>query len=445
MLSRLKQFITTNNLFSQKDKILLTVSGGIDSVVLCDLFHQAKITFGIAHCNFGLRGDESDGDELYVKQLAKKYSVPLFVNNFDTRHYAAHEKISIQMAARELRYKWFEEIRKKNKYSFVATAHHKGDSAETLLINLVRGTGIHGLHGILPKQQKLIRPLLFASREDIMAYANEKKLSWREDSSNTSDKYLRNNIRLNIIPQLKKINPSLEDSLFETSRRLHHAEQAIQLLLENKRKDVLKKQESKISIDIKKLKALKPTPFFLFELIKNYGFNEDTVTNIIASLNKISGKVFFSSTHQLIKDRNTLVLTKKNVAQDKKQNKKYTFTKSVKKINAPILIHFKKMKLTGDFVIPKEKHIACFDYSKLSATLSIRKWQHGDTFMPLGMKGEKKISDFFTDNKFSLYDKENTWLLLSGNKIVWIIGHRTDERYKITPNTRNILICSLIN
>jgi len=439
MLAALNSFISSNKLFSNKDNILVTVSGGMDSVILCHLFSEAKINFGIAHCNFELRGKESDGDAIFVKQLAKKYNVSFFVNHFDTNTYAAEKNISIQMAARELRYTWFEEIRKKNKYSFIATAHHKGDVAETMLINLTRGTGIHGLHGISMKQNKIIRPLLFATREDITSYAKQNNLKWREDSSNTSDKYIRNNIRLNIIPQLKKINPSLEESLYQTAQQMNQAEQVLNKKINECKKEVLEKKESNTVISFKKLKSYEPVEFFLFEILKEFGFNGDAVKKIAAGFAGGTGKQFFSETYSGLIDRDNLIIHRLV----KKGSHAYSFTKDSDSIKTPLVLQFKKVKRTANFAVPKSKKTIGFDYDKLAEKLTIRKWKNGDFFVPLGMRGNKKLSDFFVDNKFSLLDKENTWLMLSGNDIIWVIGHRIDDRYKVTDLTKNILICEL--
>ncbi len=441
MFSTFKKFASSNKLFSNKDNILVTVSGGTDSVVLCHLFSEAKINFAIAHCNFKLRGEESDGDEIFVKQLAKKLNVPFFVNHFDTNTYAAEKNISIQMAARELRYEWFEEIRKKNKYNFIATAHHKGDVAETMLINLTRGTGIHGLHGISVKQNKIIRPLLFATREDITAYATQNNLKWREDSSNTSDKYIRNNIRLNIIPQLKKINPSLEESLYQTAQQMNQAEQVLNKKINECKKEVLVKKDSNTVISLKKLKSYTPVEFFLFEILKEFGFNGDAAKKIAAGIDGESGKQFFSETYSGLIDRDNLIIHRLV----KKGSHAYTFTKDSASIKSPLALSLKKAKHTANTIVPKSKKIIGFDYDKLAEKLTIRKWKNGDFFVPLGMRGNKKISDFFVDNKFSLLDKESTWLMLSGNDIIWVIGHRIDDRYKVTDATKNILICELSN
>lgn len=441
MLPSFKKFISSNNLLSGTNTVLLTVSGGIDSIVMCHLFSEAKITFAIAHCNFKLRGKESDGDETFVKQFAKELSVPFYSTTFNTGAFAKEKNISIQMAARELRYEWFEEIRKKNKYDFIATAHHKGDVAETLLINLTRGTGIHGLHGILPKQNKIVRPLLFAAKDEIIEYAKQHKLKHREDSSNTSDKYIRNNIRLNVIPQLKKINPSIENTLYETARQLGQAESVLNTLIEKCKTEVLQKQQETYIISIKKLQHFTPVEFYLYEIINPFGFNGDTVKNIASALKGESGKMFYSEKHSLLIDRDNLVIHRLV----KRGSHAYSFTKDSDAIKAPLNIRFKKTEYSSNVKIAASKKISCFDYDKLSATLTIRKWKEGDSFTPLGMKGKKKLSDFFVDNKFSLYDKENTWLMLSGNDIIWVIGHRLDDRYKVTPATQHVLVCEVVS
>lgn len=441
MLSAFIKFVSSNELFSKKDKVLLAVSGGIDSVVMCHLFADAKIGFGIAHCNFNLRGQESDDDEAFVKQLAKKYDAAFHTMRFDTGAFAKEKDISIQMAARELRYTWFEEIRKNNKYHCIAVAHHKGDVTETMLINFIRGTGIQGLHGILPKQNKIVRPLLFTNRDELAAYAKQHKLQHREDSSNASDKYLRNNIRLNIIPELKKINPSIENTMNETAHRLGQTESVLKKLIEDCKKEVMKKDKGATSISIKKLQEYTPVEFYLYELVKDFKFNGDTVKNIVAALKGGSGKMFYSATHSLLIDRENLIIH----GLIKKGSHAYSFTKDADEIKTPLPIRLKRSERSKTFKAPASKNIACFDLDKISNTLSIRKWKDGDSFIPIGMKGKKKLSDFFIDNKFSLHDKENTWLMLSGNEIIWVIGHRVDDRYKITDATKQLLICELHN
>lgn len=430
------------NLFASSDSILLTVSGGIDSVVMCELFHKAKLKFAIAHCNFQLREAESDADELFVKQLAKKYDVPFFCKQFNTSAYADEKNCSIQMAARDLRYKWFEEIRKREKFQYIATAHHQDDSVETFFINLVRGTGISGLHGILPKQGKIIRPLLFTNKGEIENFAKKNKLKYREDSSNASDKYVRNKLRHQVIPVLKELNPALGNTINENIQRLRDVELIYKNEIENKRKAFVKKEKKNHTISIEQLKKL-PLPYpYLYEFLKPYNFNATTVESIIAALSGESGKQFYSDTHRLIKDRNSLIIEK--VPGVKNQELRINIHKDQKEL----IIEGIKLKFRTLHENPKSKILhpksECIDFNKLEFPLEVRKWEKGDAFYPLGMKGKKKLSDFFIDKKLSISQKENTWLLTSKGKIVWVIGLRIDERFKITDKTKKIYFAELV-
>ena len=437
MLNLFNSYITKEKLFSKTDKILLTVSGGMDSIVMCELFHKAGLKFGIAHCNFQLRGDESEGDENFVEELAEKYKVEFHSVSFDTSTFAKKNKLSIQVAARQLRYQWFEEIREQFDYKYIATAHHQNDSIETFFINLLRGTGIAGLHGILPKQNKIIRPLLFSTREQIEIFAKKSNLKHREDSSNASDKYLRNKIRHQLIPLLKELNPNIGQTISEDIQRLGDTEKIYKKEIEAKRSKIVKEEKNSIRLSIKELKKLEPLEPYLFEFLYPLGFNSATVNEIIASLNSQSGKKFFSSTHRLIKDRDFLIIEPYQVSGQKK-DAKYSIKKSQKKItveNFEILCSSVNAK---NHKLKVSDNIANIDFNKLQFPLEIRKWEKGDVFYPLGMKGQKKLSDFFIDKKLSIPQKENTWLLTSNNQIVWVIGLRMDDRFKITDKTTKI-------
>lgn len=444
MLNLLNSYITKEKLFSKTDRILLTVSGGLDSIVLCELFHKAGFKFGIAHCNFQLRGDESDGDESFVEELAEKYNVRFHSASFDTSTFAKKNKVSIQVAARQLRYQWFDEIREQFDYKYIATAHHQNDSIETFFINLIRGTGIAGLHGILPKQNKIIRPLLFSTREQIEVFAKKGKLKHREDSSNASDKYVRNKIRHQLIPLLKELNANIERTISEDIQRLSDTEKIYKKEIDSKRSKIIKEEKGSIRISIKELKKLEPLETYLFEFLYPLGFNSATVNEIIASLNNQSGKKFISATYRLIKDRDFLIIEPYQVSGIKyqvsgqKKEAKYSIKKSQKKItveNFEILCSSVNAK---NHKLKVSDNIANIDFNKLHFPLEIRKWEKGDVFYPLGMKGKKKLSDFFIDKKLSIPQKENTWLLTSNNQIVWVIGLRMDERFKITDKTSKI-------
>ncbi len=351
--------------------------------------------------------------------------------------------MSIQVAARELRYKWFEEIRKDFNYKYIATAHHRDDSVETFFINLIRGTGIAGLHGILPKQGNIIRPMLFTGKEEIIKFAKKNKLKHREDSSNASDKYLRNKIRQTLMPVLKELNPSIEDTLTATIHRLRDIEKVFGLDVENKKKKCIKKGKNGLLISIQELKKLDPINTYLFEFLKPFNFNETSVHAIAGALDAESGKQFLSDTHRLIKDRLNLIVESRHSDTEKKKSE-YSIAKMQIQLIAEDLRLEMKMVSAKNFKLKFDKNVVCLNFDKLAFPLKLRRWKLGDTFQPLGMKGKKKLSDFFTDNKFSISEKENVWLLTSANKIVWIVGHRMDERYKVNGKTKQIYFVNML-
>ena len=436
-------FINKNKLILSSNKILLTVSGGVDSVVMCNLFHNAGIKFGIAHCNFQLRGKESDGDEKFVENLADKYGVPFYCKQFDTKKYSKEHHISTQMAARTLRYNWFQEIRKKEGYTYIATAHHQDDSIETFFINLIRGTGIAGLHGILPKQGKIIRPLLFANKEDILKFSAKQDLSYREDSSNASDKYMRNKIRHSIVPVLRELNPKIETTISSTIKRLQDVETIYKSEIEKQRLNIVSEKDGSIFISIEKLKKLNPISSYLYEFLKPFNFNESHIEEIINCLDGESGKQFFSATHKLIKDRKDLIIGENTYKLITKAHSSEIVTEeSGGFLLDDALVIFKEFE--NIYTFDKSPDTATVDYDKLVFPLELRKWKQGDTFYPLGMKGKKKLSDFFIDNKVPLNQKENTWLLTSEGKIVWVVGMRIDERFKVTGKTKKLYFGKLI-
>lgn len=441
MFEAFKSYINKEKLFEPSDKVLLTVSGGMDSVVMLDLFHQAGFNFGIAHVNFKLRGEESDADQQFVEGLAKKYNCPLYVTSFNTKEFAKQNKLSTQMAARELRYQFFEEIRQEHNYEFIATAHHIDDQVETLFINLLRGTGISGLRGILPKQNVLIRPLLFAKREEIEKYRVKKNLTYREDSSNASDNYLRNKIRHKLMPVLEDLDANYLDLLNANMKRFGESEQIYKQHIELVRGELQSEKSGRIYISIDKLKAYSPIVTYLFELLKPFGFLFSQSEDIVQTLDHESGKHFFSETHELLKDRRYLIIRDRQAAQMKP---KLEISESIESIESPISLRFKKLSLMDYFVMPTHNNIGALDYAKLKFPLTIRKWEEGDVFCPLGSKFKKKLSNFFIDRKFNLFEKEDAFLLCSGDDIVWIIGHQLDDRYKITDKTKEIYWVELI-
>lgn len=445
MLQAFQEYIKSILLFNSTDRILLAVSGGVDSIAMVQLFKKTGLNFGIAHVNFGLRGEESDGDEAFVKQLAKELDVPFYGKQFQTKQYAADNKISIQMAARDLRYEWFDEILKEYNYNFVATAHHLDDQAETFFINLLRGTGISGMHGILPKQGKLIRPLMFTTREKIMSFALDMNLQWRDDRSNKSRKYLRNKLRLDVLAELYKINPQFSYKLNESISHLRDVESIYNSHIAGVTADLVQHTPEGVLISIDWVYEYEPHNTYLFELLKPYGFSYSVVKEIVRSLDTFSGKVFYSPTHRLLRDRDNFIiqpLTELN--SDPFQSEVYLLEKETLNIEHPVCLCTHQTDKISELPMGKAS-IACLDIDKLEFPLKLRKWEKGDWFIPLGLKGKKKLSDFFIDQKVSLADKEKAWLLLSGDEIVWVIGKRIDNRFRITPKTKKAFVLTCID
>ncbi len=431
MLEQFKSHIKNNFSILKESKLLVAISGGLDSVVLMHLCHQFGLNIALVHCNFNLRGEESDSDENFILQLAEDLDLEVFIESFDTENYAKKNKLSIQMAARELRYNWFEELAAQLQFDYVLTAHHADDNLETFLINLSRGTGLDGLSGIPVINDKLVRPLLLFSREAIETYAKDENLKWREDSSNASIKYLRNKLRHDVIPVLKEINPQLLQNFNKTQAYLKNSKLIIEDRIEDVFTDIVNQTDSQsISFDISAIKKLNNPKAYLFEFLKDYNFTEwDDVTNL---LDAQSGKQVFSNTHRLVKDRAFLLLSE--ITSEVYKSIEILNTDS--EIDTPFgTLFFNEV----DSIIKKLSNTVYVDKDKLSFPLTIRKWEEGDTFYPLGMTGKKKLSKYFKDEKLSLLDKESVLLLCSGNDIVWIINRRADNRFKVTENTKHIL------
>ncbi len=440
MLSLFQIRSLDNQLFSYDHKIILAVSGGIDSIVMLDLFMKLGYSCCIAHCNFKLRNEDSNLDELFVRQLSEKYNIPFYSKTFDTLEYSEANRLSIQMAARELRYEWFEDLRNEIKYDLIATAHNKNDVTETFFINLSRGTGIRGLSGIPPKSGRLVRPLIFFEREDIQNYAEQNELNWREDITNSQTKYSRNKIRHHIIPAFKELNPGFVNTMWENINRLQQAEGIYLSSLQKVKERMLVRTKDHIWISVPEIKKLEPIFTWLYELLSDFDFSASVVKNILKNLGSISGKQFLSPTHRLVKDREKLIIQplkgqifKRYYIDDLTQD-----VQEPLKLELTILNNFNKSKISND------PDTAWLDLDKLEFPLLIRKWEAGDYFIPLGMKNMKKLSDFFIDNKLSLPEKENIWLLLSGTKIAWIIGKRIDDRFKISHETQRALQIHII-
>jgi tRNA(Ile)-lysidine synthase len=439
MLQKVSGFIQAQNLCQPESKILVAVSSGIDSVVLCEVLHKLKYTFAIAHCNFGLRAEDAEADQLFARKLARQYEVPFFTENFNTRAFAEQEKLSIQMAARTLRYDWFEQVRQQEDYDFIATAHHSNDTTETILLHLTKGTGIAGLHGIPPKNGNIIRPMLSVTKDDIYDFVTERKLIWREDSSNETTKYQRNKIRHEVIPVLKEINPNLEETMQHTAERVSHAEAIVAAYIENLREQSIKEAENAFYISLVPLQNATGLPVVLHELLRPFNFSYSVVLELVEALEGISGKQFDSPTHTLVKDRDQLVITPRNLSgfgsilvnEGDTEAEAGNLKLSIAYIDAD------KYKLNT------KPHVAALDAEQLKFPLKLRAWQEGDWFVPLGMNGKKKISDFLIDKKVPSNLKSQTLVLVSDQSVAWIVGQRLDNRYKVTDKTQKVVEITL--
>ena len=451
---KFKAYIKHQNLFQSKDKLLLAVSGGVDSVVLCELCKQAGYNFTIAHCNFQLRGEESERDEVFVKELGKKYDVEVLIKKFDTEKYAAENKLSIQVAARELRYTWFKEILSKEKSksnseipnsqsltpNYLITAHHANDNIETLLMNFFKGTGINGLHGILSKQGNIIRPLLFAKKEELVEFATENNLSFIEDSSNASDKYTRNYFRNRLIPDLQKVFPQVADNLLNNIDRFREIEMLYQQSIDQAKKKLTEQKRNEIHIPILKLLKTAPLHSIVYEIIKEYGFTAHQTDEVVALLKSETGKYIQSESHRIIKNRNWLIIapnenTEAETIFIEKKDKQVEYSEGK--------LSF-ELQSTQNSKLKTQNDIAQLNASEIKFPLLLRKWKPGDYFYPLGMQKKKKLSRFFTDQKLSLTQKEKTWVIEMNKKIIWVVGLRIDDRFKITDSTKNILQITLV-
>ncbi len=436
MLNEFIKFIDEQKLVAGGERILVAVSGGIDSMVMTHLFLETPYDIGIAHCNFSLRGRESDKDEEFVNSYATDHNIPFFSTRFDTKTYARNNGQSIQMAARELRYSWFEEIRKNNGFSCVAVAHNMNDNIETLIINLVRGTGLNGLTGMKPKNNNIIRPLLFATRNEIISYSKKHQIVYREDKSNADTKYTRNKIRHRIIPVLKEINPSIETTLSETAERFTDINDIVSEYICKLREKITENKEDIISFNISLLRPHLKNRSVIYELFKPFGITNMQLNDLIQVINGKTGGQIYTETHRLLKNRKEIIVFR--------ELSKDELAYYIKKINGfdtvPGIVSAEYINITDTFEIPSDQSVACIDVEKLKFPVTIRKWKPGDNFIPLGMKQKKKLSDYFIDNKYSILEKENKRILESDGKIVWIIGDRIDNRFKITRSTKRALL-----
>ncbi len=435
MLNQIKKFIQQENLFSIDDKIVLTVSGGIDSMVLAHIFLELKADFMIAHCNFGLRGEDSDNDEKFVAQFAHQNNILFFTKKFDTLHFCEQHKITIQEGARKLRYEWFYEIAKEQKCDFIATAHHQDDNLETILLNIGRGTGFFGIKGILPKHNKRIRPLLNTTKEQIYQYAKQNNILWREDSSNEKIDYQRNQIRHQLVPIYHQISPNLVNSLGDTMERMRMAYHILEQNIQSTINLFVKKEGIYELLDMGKLKTTE-NPFFYFsEYLKKYNFFYQNAKKIWEKQPYKVGKIVYSNKgkNRLLMDRKYWIMAKKQVYQT------YILEKNITEINiGNQILSINEISRPDDFKLPKNE--VYLDIKKIQFPLIIRNYKNGEKFYPLGMKGKsQKMSDFLTNQKLSRFEKESTLILESEQKIAWVINHRASELYKCDKHTEKVL------
>ncbi len=437
MLQKFNDHINTDFPYLKESKLLIAISGGIDSVVLAHLLKKLNFCISLAHCNFQLRGKESDLDEDFIKQLANQLNIKVFAVKFDTNKHSEENKLSTQLSARKLRYDYFDKLIKEHQFDYVLTAHHADDNLETFLINLSRGTGLEGLTGIPTKNGNILRPLLKFSRLEILKYAEENKINWREDKSNSEKKYIRNKIRHEILPVLKTINPSLLKTFNNTSNHLQEAQQIIDDRISEVSKKIITKEEDIIKFNINEILLLPNPKAYLYQFLKKHGFNEwDKVYNL---LHAQTGKFLSTNSHILLKNRDFLLFSSDN---NLKLSTKSVFhiRKNTSKITVPIKLNIENS--TENQVHSKKTILV--DKNLVLYPLVIRKWKHGDVFYPKGMIGKKKVSKYFKDEKTSLIDKQKTWLLCTkDDSIIWVIGLRQDRRFTINKNTKSILKISI--
>lgn len=430
MLEKFQNHINQNLPFLNGRKLLLATSGGIDSMVLLELCLLAKLDIRAAHCNFQLRGDESDEDEKFVKLQCEKKDVLLFVNRFDTKKFADDLKLSIQVVARNLRYDWFNTLLINNDYDYILTAHHLDDSLETFLINFTRASGLDGLTGIPQQNGNIIRPLLIFSREEIETFAKKNNIQWREDSSNASDKYLRNKLRHEVIPILKELNPSLLSSFESTISNLQQAQTMVDDASRIVYRKVVEDIDYQKRINLTELMQLPNYPAYLYQWLEPFGFSDWPSINELVKAQ--SGKQIHSQKHTLLKDRNELIVFPK---QKNEGSEQFLIEEGKKEVKFPLKMTFSNV----DGISVQATNTIFVDEEKIQFPLQIRKWQEGDLFYPFGMNGSKKLSKYFKDEKLSLLDKSETWLLCSDDQIVWVIGKRQDDRFKVTKQTTKII------
>ena len=391
------------------------------------------------HCDFHLRGEESERDAAFARTFAESLGVPFYQTDFDTVAYAREHHLSIEMAARALRYAWFEELRERLGAQAIAVAHHRDDSVETVVMNLIRGTGIRGLTGIRPRNGFVVRPLLCVSRADIVAWLENQGIRYVTDSTNLSDAYTRNFIRLNVLPLLERINPSVREAIARSAEHLSAVASVYAYEIARAREEVI---VSEGCLSIEALCRFPAPEAILYELLKEYGFSRWVSAEVFDALRKESGKVFYSKTHRLLKDRAYLWIVPLEREAEKTS---FLLDPSREIYREPVGLTFRELPITPDFQIEKNRRFAYFDADKLRFPLTLRKWREGDWFVPFGMKGRQKLSDYFSDHKFSRIEKEKAWLLCSGDAIIWLIGERADNRFRIDSGTKRVLAVNFLD
>ncbi len=435
MLLDFNKHIQKLDLCRPDDRILLAVSGGIDSVVMAYLFKEAGYDCMLAHCNFKLRGDDSEEDESFVRMLAGYLEIPIMVKQFDVEAEMKEHSISLQMAARDLRYAWFEELLIEQSMDYVATAHNQNDAVETFFLNLSRGSGIRGLKGISPSRGRIIRPLLFASRSQIESYQKSKRIEYREDSSNRETKYQRNKIRHDVLPVMEQINPGFLEAMEGNMARLGEVFEIYAQSIQETRKELFTEKNGKITIAIEKLRTLSPLRTWLYELFSPFGFTKMQCEGIEKIMEARPGRQSISTTHRLFMDRDRMIL----VPTASNSFERFYLDDPEKHSSLPFPMDMEVLDRAELGSIPRDPNTACLDLDSIQFPLIIRRWMHGDYFYPLGMEQNKKLSDFFIDEKVPVPEKEGIWIMASGKKIVWIMGYRIDNRFRITPSTKRVL------
>jgi tRNA(Ile)-lysidine synthase len=436
LLELFKSFNVKERLFAPADRLLLAVSGGLDSMVLAELCHRAGLDFVIAHCNFQLRGAESQRDEEFVIQQAARYGCDIRIRRFDTASYALSKKVSVQVAARQLRYEWFETLLLDGQARFVLTAHQLDDNIETMVMNFFKGTGIAGLRGMLPKQGHVVRPLLFATREQLEAFAVGAGLNWMEDSSNQSDKYTRNYFRHQVIPLIAQVYPGALSNLADNLGRFREIEKVYRQSIDVQLGKLLERRGNEIHIPVEKLRKLSPLATLLFEVLTPYGFSPQQLDAVIALVDSDSGKYVVSSGegYRLLKNRNWLILSPLESIE----------AAHILVEEKDVVVRFREGGLRFERMgmpatLDQGPLVALLDASRVVFPLLLRRWRPGDYFYPLGMRKKKKLSRFFIDCKLSIADKERVWVLEMDKKVIWVVGLRIDDRWKIGPGTASVL------